>query len=120
MCSESSFRLNFTSGRMGGQSDGGVSSRTPRSDGADGPSLLSTIGQDGSGTLRVLACLLLALEGILRLGALAVSLILCKRWDFSLGRSDCQELLPFPPSLLLLWIPGNPLHPQLRSGVRVM
>ena len=30
--------------------DGGVSSRTPRSDGVYGPSLLSTTGQDDSGT----------------------------------------------------------------------
>ena len=50
MCSESSFRLHSSSGRKGGQSDGGVSSRTPRSDGADGPSIQSISGHDDLGT----------------------------------------------------------------------
>ena len=50
MCSESSFRLHSSSGQKGGQSDGGVSSRTPRSDGADGPSMQSISGHDDLGT----------------------------------------------------------------------
>ena len=75
--------------------------------------------------VRVLACLLLALEGTLLLktavqclGSLAHPLQ--EVGIFPWGVRDRQELLPFPPCLLLLQIAGNPLHPQLRSGVRVM
>ena len=50
MCSESSSKLYYSSGQTGGRSDGGVSSRTPRSDGTDGPSMRSTSGHGDSGT----------------------------------------------------------------------
>ena len=53
MSVESSSRLHFSLGWTGAQSDGGVSFKTPRFDGADRPSVRSTkttSGHDGSGT----------------------------------------------------------------------
>ena len=49
MCSESSFRHRSSSGQMGGQHDGGISSITPGSDGVDRHSVRSTPGRDDSG-----------------------------------------------------------------------